>query len=456
MKLRLLRHVTTLRGSACPGQLEAASIADFCWRDGRSGLAFFAAGDAGATASLARPDTMASSRSVDVEQAADDDCAESGDALPMALHASDFDPTTPRRLDSPWHGWSRSRSWFPEHLLAMAANGRTFVVTQRLASSGRDIDLAAASARFVAKILASRPLPTCKAEPLRSASTAAERARYEALVVRASDAVRRGLLRKVVVARAEALESKQPFDPAAQFAELVKATPDAIAFAVRQGPLGTWLGATPEVLGRAVAGRFVSSAIAGTARKDRDPDGVGLLADAKIREEHGLVAEAMREALEPLLDQFESAPAPRALMSERLVHLETPMSGELGARSFLEVVRALHPTPALGGAPRDAALAWLREHEALDRGLFGGPLGWEAPNGDGVVAVGIRAALLRGTTATLFAGAGVVAESTPEEEWRETVAKLELARSTLRESLEVEEPRGARSPARSQDAKEAT
>jgi isochorismate synthase EntC len=87
-----------------------------------------------------------------------------------------------------------------------------------------------------------------------------------------------------------------------------------------------------------------------------------------------------------------------------------------------EVVSALHPTPAVGGVPRDRALRFLAEHEDLDRGWYAGPVGWV---GDGAaeLAVAIRSAMFRGGQADLFVGAGVVAGSTAEGEWLETEAK---------------------------------
>jgi isochorismate synthase EntC len=84
----------------------------------------------------------------------------------------------------------------------------------------------------------------------------------------------------------------------------------------------------------------------------------------------------------------------------------------------------MHPTPAVGGAPRRAALEWLEEHEALERGWYAGPVGFVDAEGGGEFSVALRSALLRADTARLYAGAGIVSGSEPAAELRETQLKL--------------------------------
>ena len=86
---------------------------------------------------------------------------------------------------------------------------------------------------------------------------------------------------------------------------------------------------------------------------------------------------------------------------------------------------ALHPTPAVCGWPRDAALALIDRYEGLDRGPYAGPVGWVDAAGNGEWAVGLRCAVLDGSSARLFAGVGVVADSDPDAELAETQAKLQ-------------------------------
>ncbi len=93
--------------------------------------------------------------------------------------------------------------------------------------------------------------------------------------------------------------------------------------------------------------------------------------------------------------------------------------------SALGLARALHPTPAVGGVPRDLALELIRQHEPIPRDRYAGPVGWVDAAGDGEFAVALRGARLDGSTAIVHAGAGIVAGSVVEREWDETTAKLE-------------------------------
>jgi isochorismate synthase EntC len=97
---------------------------------------------------------------------------------------------------------------------------------------------------------------------------------------------------------------------------------------------------------------------------------------------------------------------------------------EVSPVALLDLVERMHPTPAVGGAPRDAALRWLREHESVERGWFAGPVGYVQSDGDGEFAVALRSALLSGPHATAWAGAGIVAGSQPMAEFTETELKL--------------------------------
>lgn len=106
-------------------------------------------------------------------------------------------------------------------------------------------------------------------------------------------------------------------------------------------------------------------------------------------------------------------------------HLYTPVEGNLnpGATLF-DLVEALHPTPALGGEPKLEAMEMIREYEALNRGYYAAPIGWIDAKGDGEFAVAIRSALLDGKEAYLYAGGGIVADSTPQSEYDETWVKF--------------------------------
>jgi isochorismate synthase EntC len=113
-------------------------------------------------------------------------------------------------------------------------------------------------------------------------------------------------------------------------------------------------------------------------------------------------------------------------------HLVTLVRGRLREQAgILDLVERLHPTPAVGGAPRELALALLEEEERFDRGWYAGPVGWLDRRGDGEFVVAIRSGVVNGASASLFTGCGIVADSEPGREWDESEVKLRALASAL-------------------------
>ncbi len=269
--------------------------------------------------------------------------------------------------------------------------------------------------------------------------TGEARHHFTARVADAEAACTRGELDKVVLARSVTVRapSGQQFAPAATVARLRATEPGAVIFAVADGRGRCFVGATPELLMRANGGQIHSHALAGTRarglnRRQDERLAAELLADDKERREHAVVVDRLLASLRPLCQQIHGAPRPQVRKLARLMHLETPIAGRLrDGIDWRQAVDALHPTPAVCGEPRHPALAWLREREALDRGLYAGQVGWSDNAGRGACAVAIRSVLLDGDRATAFAGAGIVAGSRPEAEWDETESKLQTALAAL-------------------------
>jgi isochorismate synthase len=261
---------------------------------------------------------------------------------------------------------------------------------------------------------------------------------YRARVAVALDAIAAGDLEKVVLARSIRLLRREGFGVAALLASLREAHPSCATFAVA-GAASVFLGATPERLVRVAGRRVEATALAGSAPRGRNPEEDGRLGRAlreskKEQAEHTVVVRALRAALSGACHELEIPEAPRLLRLEGIQHLETPVSGALRAgSSIFDLLERLHPTPAVAGAPREEALAWLARVEDLDRGWYGGPVGFVDAEGGGEFCVALRSALLRGGEAKLFAGAGVVAGSTPEGELRETRLKLHTLLTPLLE-----------------------
>ena len=191
-----------------------------------------------------------------------------------------------------------------------------------------------------------------------------------------------------------------------------------------------FIGASPELLAEVRAPFFRSTALAGTARRgetEAEDDRLGqeLMQSPKERQEHAIVLNTIVEKLSALAEDVYYPTRPGLRKLGNVQHLETPIQGHLApGRGVLEVVAALHPTPALGGWPQSAAQSYLNQAEPFGRGWYAAPIGWFDPWGNGLFAVGIRSGLFKENTATLFAGAGIVTGSEPGQEWRETELKF--------------------------------
>lgn len=250
---------------------------------------------------------------------------------------------------------------------------------------------------------------------------------WKEAVERAARAVRDGLLRKVVLARAINVRGVD-VRPAAALRTLRVGYPGCAVFAITRGDR-CFLGATPERLVRIRGGQVNTAAIAGSAPRGRTPEeddrlGAALQRNPKDRLEHAVVVDVVRETLLETCADL-TVTAPTVLKIANIQHLKTVLTGHLRERlSVLELAGRLHPTPAVGGFPRDRALRWLHEHEGLDRGWYAGPVGWIDRQGEGEFAVAIRSGLIWGDEARVFAGCGIVAESDPDHEYAESWLKL--------------------------------
>ncbi len=251
-----------------------------------------------------------------------------------------------------------------------------------------------------------------------------------------------GKLSKVVLGRSLEVIHDGRFDLAHFIGSLRSTYPSCVTLAVRRGDR-CFVSATPERLVSLAAGHVATAAVAGSAARGRSPEeeeGLGrfLLESEKERAEHDLVRRAIVSGLKDVCGEIDGPKAPRLLRLEGIQHLETPLRGELLADQrervgILELVNRLHPTPAVAGTPSPVAVDWLARHEGLDRGWYTGPVGYLDARGDGEFRVALRSGLLRGGEARLYAGAGIVAGSKPDQELAETRLKLRALLAPLTE-----------------------
>lgn len=280
---------------------------------------------------------------------------------------------------------------------------------------------------------------------LRVAARIPDRPAWERSVARAAGAVSRGRLDKVVLARRVDLAADGPIDVGAVLRRLVATAPGSTIFALSSGRFGderVFIGASPERLVEVRGRAFQTVALAGTVGRGSSPGedealAAELLASEKDREEHAVVVDMLRATLAPLAEEVVVEPNPHVVRLATVQHLATLFSGRLRADGgILDLVGRLHPTPAVGGWPREAALAAIAEEEGLDRGWYAGPVGWLDLAGDGEFVVGIRSGVVSGSRASLFAGCGIVADSEPDREWEEAELKLRALAAGLGRVLE--------------------
>jgi menaquinone-specific isochorismate synthase len=245
-------------------------------------------------------------------------------------------------------------------------------------------------------------------------------------------------LQKVVLSRSVTAELSGPL-PVSAVLRRLRAHEPACTIFLFPVPDGTFLGASPELLIARNGRRVWCHPLAGTiprgetARTDADAQG-RLASSAKDHSEHRFVVDDIAATLRPLCEELTVPDEPSLVAFRAVAHLGTRLEGRLKEpTTILELLERIHPTPAVGGTPRQAALATIAESEPTPRGYWAGPVGWVDAHGDGEWMIGIRSALVHTDerTLTLNAGAGVVAGSDPEAEAAETDVKF----SSVLESL---------------------
>ncbi|MFF7604118.1 isochorismate synthase [Streptomyces parvulus] len=287
-----------------------------------------------------------------------------------------------------------------------------------------------------AQALREDPLVALPAEPpaatrwqVREVPSAAA---YGEAVAAAVARMRAGEFAKVVLARTLELTGDTEPDLPALLRRLARRDPSGYTFAVPGGPGRTLVGASPELLVSRTGGRLTANPLAGSAPRSADlaedvRRAAALLESEKDLHEHAVVVDAVREALAPYCSRLEVPERPTLVRTAAMWHLSTTVTGDVadpGATTALDLASALHPTPAVCGTPTGLARRVIAESEPFDRGAYTGMVGWQDADGDGEWVVTIRCAEAEGRTLRLFAGAGVVAGSSPEAETAETGAKF--------------------------------
>ncbi len=331
--------------------------------------------------------------------------------------------------EDPWSSFPEARFVLPRVQITYADNGAWLTVSD----VGPDASPTAVEKRLDHEAERLEEVESDEAEPARPGIRAQRRTTsrdaWREGVGEALERIHGEELRKVVLAQALEARLAADFPRAATLERLAGKYPDCHRYCFEPDDgKSVFFGATPERL-VSVRGRTVGTdALAGTTGRGETPAedewlAEELLADEKNGHEHELVADTVREQLEPYAASVVAGER-RVRRLATVQHLHTPITAELSAdRHVLELVEALHPTPAVGGLPPTRALETIHETEPFDRGWYAAPVGWIDAAGNGAFAVAIRSAVADRRRATLFAGVGVVADSDPDREWDEIQLK---------------------------------
>lgn len=357
-------------------------------------------------------------------------CADeqTGNAGPVALGGFAF---APGGGHSPaWAGFAPASLKVPEVALARDERAVRLTLTALARPDDEAGELLARLQRRVAE-LRMRPIPLLDPDPAgrHVVSSTMPPEHYEAAVARAKELIARGQIEKVVLSRQVEVHAPSSYDPGAVFGVLREAFGGCFLFCVGRGD-AAFVAASPELLVRREGQRVSALALAGSIRRSADPavdDHLGeqLLRDETYREEHAIVARRIARTLRPHSVWVACAPEPTLAKIANVQHLATPIRAQLAKPiDALALAGLMHPTPAVGGEPRRAALALIPALEGHDRGWYAGPVGWTDGTGDGEFCVALRCALLRGSLARCYAGGGIVRDSDPAAELAETEIKL--------------------------------
>lgn len=247
---------------------------------------------------------------------------------------------------------------------------------------------------------------------------------------RAFEQFRANLLSKVVLSRVCEIRFEENVNVDGALSFLNSQYPNCYRFLFEPRPHHAFFGASPEMLVSLAGKELATMALAGTEPRGSTQEedlqlGRQLLNSAKDRHEHQLVVDALVARLTPICQNLHVPDAPELLKLSNVQHLYTPVEGTLREKqNIFELVKLLHPTPALGGSPREGALAFIGEMEPVPRGWYAAPIGLINRHLEGTFSVAIRSAVAEFDRVWLHAGAGIVEASDPKKEWDETGLKF--------------------------------
>jgi len=343
----------------------------------------------------------------------------------LTLGGMSFDPK--RERSDLWENYDPSRFIIPEFMLTKHKDIYYFTINIQVKKNDHPVQLANELSRMEMQLLnTSMKIP--EGAGIKAKQEISPKA-WKDSVHLAMEEIKQNETEKIVLARELRLKLTKEAEITAIIDELIQAQSNSYVFAFERGE-DCFIGATPERLVKVEKNQLLSTCLAGTAPRGKTKEedariSATLLHDEKNREEHDFVVQMIKQAIENYCTDIVIPNEPVIYPLKNLQHLYTPVTATLKDKySIFDIIEQLHPTPALGGTPTKESLAFIREHEKLDRGWYGAPIGWLDSNQNGEFAVAIRSGLIQGDEASLFAGCGVVKDSDVEEEYEETNTKF--------------------------------
>ncbi|WP_232066057.1 isochorismate synthase [Bacillus sp. KH172YL63] len=353
----------------------------------------------------------------------EEECAGTG---PVLFGGFSFDPLT--ESGSEWEPFSDGTFQLPVFMLTKPGKA-TYITINHICHPDEDEGVFHERLKKKDELLKMAMNPDTPRRPKWVANKDIRPGEWMNSVQNVVDRLKKGEMDKVVLARKCEISFDRDIPSDFVLDNLWKQQPDSFVFSFERDA-SCFIGATPERLVKKTGEEILSTCLAGSIARGETLEsdealGEEIMHDEKNRYEHQLVVESIKAALSPFCDELSIPESPQLMKLKDIQHLYTPVIGQASRHtSLLNLIEQLHPTPALGGVPRDKAMQVIREEEKMDRGLYAGPVGWIDAYGNGEYAVALRSGLLQNDKAYLYAGCGIVADSQPESEFKETQMKF--------------------------------
>lgn len=258
------------------------------------------------------------------------------------------------------------------------------------------------------------------------------KAQHIKIISKAIEEIKKNTYSKIVISRCEEIKL-QNFDVLSVFTSLLSNYRNAFVYVWFHPKVGLWLGATPETLLQVSEKSFKTMSLAGTQlyQKNKKPNWKN-----KELEEQRLVTNFIKNQLEPISNDLKVDDL-ETVRAGSLLHLRTKVDGNLKQNISLEkLIRAIHPTPAVCGLPREKSKDFILKNETYDRAFYTGFLGElnltnQSSLKKSSLFVNLRCMSIHGKTARVYVGGGITKDSDPEKEWLETVVKTKTMKNVL-------------------------